>query len=141
MARLSHIGLTVKDLDRSLAFYRDVAGMDPGAVLEGQDGPTGRSADSTVTRMRMVHLIAGTFVLQLIQYVSGGGDVLSIDQRNVGSPHISFYVPDVDAKYAEVKARGDVMITSAVNKIGFNLRSFYTRDPDGIPVEFVQTTS
>jgi hypothetical protein len=48
-------------------------------------------------------------------------------------------VPDVDAKYAEVKARGDVKITTPINQMGSALRGFYTEDPDGLPVEFVQS--
>ena len=49
-----------------------------------------------------------------------------------------FLVTDVEAKYAEVSARGDVKITSAVTDIVAGARSFYTEDPDGVPVEFVQ---
>ncbi len=48
MAFLSHVGLTVKNLERSLTFYRDVVGMDAGAILEGGN------------RMKMVHVIAGS---------------------------------------------------------------------------------
>lgn len=127
MAFLSHVGLTVKNLERSLTFYRDVVGMDPGAILEGGN------------RMKMVHVIAGSFVLQLLEYVSGGGEVLKLRQENVGTTHFSFYVPDVDAKYAEIKARGDVKISNPVSNIGPSLRGFYVEDPDGLPVEFVQT--
>jgi catechol 2,3-dioxygenase-like lactoylglutathione lyase family enzyme len=139
MARLSHVGLTVKNLERSLTFYRDVAGMNEGAVLEGEN----RASDtpfSANARMKMVHVIAGTFVLQLIEYVPTRGVPRDLRQENVGSTHISFYVPDVEAKYAEVKARGDVKITSPLTSLGNGLRGFYTEDPDGVPVEFVQTT-
>ena len=45
MAFLSHVGLTVKNLERSLTFYRDVVGMDAGAIIE-----EGRN------RMKMIHL-------------------------------------------------------------------------------------
>jgi catechol 2,3-dioxygenase-like lactoylglutathione lyase family enzyme len=139
MARLSHIGLTVTNLERSLAFYRDVAGMNEGAVLEGENRASGTPFTENA-RMKMVHLIAGTFVLQLIEYVPARGGGRDLRQENVGSTHISFYVPDVEAKYNEVKARGDVKITSPLNSMGSSLRGFYTEDPDGIPVEFVQTT-
>jgi predicted enzyme related to lactoylglutathione lyase len=136
MAQVSHIGLTVKNLERSMAFYGDVAGMSPGAVLQAED----RDANPGRVRMKMVHMIAGAFVLQLIEYVTGGGITLHHQQNNVGGVHISFYVPDVDAKFAEVQARGDVKITSQPTQMGPSLRGFYTEDPDGVPVEFVQTT-
>jgi catechol 2,3-dioxygenase-like lactoylglutathione lyase family enzyme len=55
-------------------------------------------------------------------------------------PHLCFYVPDVEAKYAELRGRGDVKITSGIVPIARNMRSFYTEDPDGVPVEFLQRT-
>ncbi len=133
MARLSHVGLTVSNLDRSLAFYRDVAGMNEGAIVEGENRQSG-----TPVRMRMIHLATGSFLLQLIEY-NPPGKTLELQQNNIGCIHISFYVPDVDAKYAEIKARGDVKITTPINQMGSQLRGFYTEDPDGLPVEFVQS--
>jgi hypothetical protein len=39
-----------------------------------------------------------------------------------------------------LKRRGDVTITSGLVQIARNMRSFYTEDPDGVPVEFLQIT-
>lgn len=133
MARLSHVGLTVSNLDRSLAFYRDVAGMNEGAIVEGENRQSGQPV-----RMRMIHLATGSFLLQLIEY-NPAGKTLELQQNNIGCIHISFYVPDVEAKYAEIKGRGDVKITTPINQMGSQLRGFYTEDPDGLPVEFVQS--
>ncbi|SRR5579875_2040280 len=133
MARLSHVGLTVRNLERSLEFYRDVAGMNVGAIVEGENRQSGNPV-----RMRMIHLASGSFLLQLIEY-NPPGKTLELQQNNIGCTHISFYVPDVDAKYAEIKARGDVKITTPINQMGKQLRGFYTEDPDGLPVEFVQS--
>jgi len=36
MLELFHVGLTVKDLQRSLSFYRDVAGMAVGEIFDGR---------------------------------------------------------------------------------------------------------
>ena len=79
-------------------------------------------------------------MLQLIEYAAGGGFTLDLHHNNVGSPHMSFYVPDVEAKYKEVQGRGNVKITSGLVQITPNMRSFYTEDPDGVPVEFLQLT-
>ena len=116
-----------------LAFYRDVAGMNEGAIVEGENRQSGQPV-----RMRMIHLATGSFLLQLIEY-NPAGKTLELQQNNIGCIHISFYVPDVDAKYAEIKARGDVKITTPINQMGSQLRGFYTEDPDGLPVEFVQS--
>jgi hypothetical protein len=80
-------------------------------------------------------------MLQLIEYVAKGGVTLDLHHNNVGSPHLCIYVPDVEAKYKEVQQRGDVTITSGLVQIAPNMRSFYTEDPDGVPVEFLQRTA
>ncbi len=140
MAELFHVGLTVKDLQRSLIFYRDVAGMEAGKVMTGQSPEFDTLTSNPGARLRAVHLKAGAFMLQLLEYEAGGGSTLDLHHNNVGSPHFCFHVPDVEAKYAEVQERGDVKITSAIVPIARNTRSFYTEDPDGVPVEFVQRT-
>jgi catechol 2,3-dioxygenase-like lactoylglutathione lyase family enzyme len=138
MAELFHVGLTVKDLGRSLEFYRDVAGMAAGEVFDGQSQEFDTLTNNPGARLRGVHLKAGQFMLQLLEYKAGGGGMLEVHHNKIGSPHLSFYVPDVEAKYAEVKQRGNVTITSGLVQIARNMRSFYTEDPDGVPVEFLQ---
>ncbi|HKV55585.1 MAG TPA: VOC family protein [Candidatus Binataceae bacterium] len=140
MAELFHVGLTVKNLERSLGFYRDVAGMTAGAIFDGQSAEFDTLTSNPGARLRGVHLTAGKFMLQLLEYRAGGGATLDLHHNNVGSPHFCFYVPDVEAKLAEVERRGDVKITSGLVQIAPRMRSFYTEDPDGVPVEFLQRT-
>ena len=140
MAELFHVGLTVKDLEQSLKFYREVAGMTAGEIFDGQSREFDTLTNNPGARLRGVHLKAGPFMLQLLEYKAGGGDMLDLHHNKAGSPHLSFYVPDVEAKYADLKKRGDVTITSGLVQIARNMRSFYTEDPDGVPVEFLQIT-
>ena len=140
MLELFHVGLTVKDLQRSLDFYRDVAGMAAGEIFDGHSPEFDRLTNNPGARLRGVHLKTGQFMLQLLEYKAGGGTTLDLHHNNVGSPHFCFYVPDVEAKYAELQRRGDVKITSGIVPIAPNMRSFYTEDPDGVPVEFLQRT-
>jgi catechol 2,3-dioxygenase-like lactoylglutathione lyase family enzyme len=132
--------LTVKNIERSIAFYRDVAGMETGEYLESESKEFDRLTNNQGAKLKVIHLTTGTFMLQLIEYVAAGGTTLDLHHNNVGSPHMCFYVPDVEATYTELKARGDVTITSDVIQIAPNMRSFYTEDPDGVPVEFLQVT-
>ena len=139
MAELFHIGLTVKNLERSVAFYRDVVGMaEQGRQAELQSKEFDTLTNNRGARLKVAHLTAGPFMLQLIEYAAAGGVTLDLHHNNVGSPHMSFYVPDVEAKYNELQRRGDVTITSGLVQIAPTARSFYTEDPDGLPVEFLQ---
>jgi catechol 2,3-dioxygenase-like lactoylglutathione lyase family enzyme len=140
MAELFHVGITVKNLERSLKFYREVAGMTAGEIFDGQSAEFDTLTNNPGARLRGVHLTAGPFMLQLLEYKAGGGATLDLHHNNVGSPHLCFYVPDVEARYAEINQRGDVAVTSGIVQIARNMRSFYTEDPDGVPVEFLQRT-
>jgi lactoylglutathione lyase len=140
MLELFHVGLTVKDLQRSLAFYRDIARMEAGEIFDGQSAEFDTLTNNPGASLRGVHLTAGSFMLQLLEYKAGGGTTLDLHHNNVGSPHLCFYVPDVEAKYAELRGRGDVKITSGIVPIARNMRGLYTEDPDGVPVEFLQRT-
>src|SRR5208337_3823892 len=76
MAELFHVGLTVKDLERSLTFYRDVAGMTAGKIQLGQSVEFDTLTNNPGARLRAVHLRAGSFMLQLLEYEAGGGTTL-----------------------------------------------------------------
>ena len=76
MAELFHVGLTVKDLERSLRFYRDAAGMTAGEIFDGQSREFDSLTNNRGARLRGVHLKAGPFMLQLLEYKAGGVDHL-----------------------------------------------------------------
>jgi catechol 2,3-dioxygenase-like lactoylglutathione lyase family enzyme len=78
------------------------------------------------------------FILQLIEYSEGAGRALELDHNRAGSPHLAVFVDDVDAKFEEIKNRPGVEPMSAIVTIQPDMRSFYVRDPDGLPVEFLQ---
>lgn len=136
---LLHVGLTVGDLDRSVAFYRDVVGMTLKSEFAAKNEWFDDLTNNPGSELSVAHLRLGKYELQLIEYIAGGtADPAELAHNRIGSPHMCFLVTDVEAKFAEVVARGDVTITSKVIDIVAGARSFYTEDPDGVPVEFVQ---
>jgi hypothetical protein len=54
---------------------------------------------------------------------AGHSATLDLHHNNAGSPHISLYVHDVEAKYAELQRRDDVKITSGLVQIARNMDS------------------
>jgi catechol 2,3-dioxygenase-like lactoylglutathione lyase family enzyme len=135
-----HMGLTVSDMERSLVFYRDVVGME---VVRGPFSGGGAGPDQLMQNpglaLDVCWLRHGNFLFQILEYTAQKGSVLDLHHNNVGSPHLSFIVADVDAEYARLQARGDVTLASPVTNMGSG-RSFYAEDPDGLPVEFWQWT-
>jgi len=136
---LLHVGLTVSDIEASIVFYRDVVGMTLRNRSEGRNDWFDELTSNPGAELKAAHLRLGEYELQLLEYLAGGlDDAAELAHNRVGSPHMCFLVTDVDAKFAEVTARGDVTITSAITDIIAGARSFYVEDPDGVPVEFVQ---
>jgi catechol 2,3-dioxygenase-like lactoylglutathione lyase family enzyme len=139
MAHLNHVGLTVTDLDRSIAFYTEVAGFTlarPAVRVEGD-------WFDTLTHNEGASLDAATldldgFTLQLVQYHDGGAPAIATGHNHVGNMHLCIYVDDVDAKHAAITATGLHNPTPIVHVMRSPTRSFYVDDPDGIPVEFLQ---
>ncbi len=141
---ISHIAVCVRDLDKSLAFYRDILGMEV-VFDQVQDTTTGGLPHvyqhARKTR-RTVHLKFGQgsnnphLVVTSHPSENPDGNPIKLDQ--VGLSHYSFSVPDTRALMAELTAKGVELAappevwTDAQGKIS----SFYVYDPDGILVQF-----
>ena len=141
---ISHIAVCVRDLDKSLAFYRDILGMEV-VFDQVQDTTTGGLPHvyqhSRKTR-RTVHLKFGQDSINPRLVVTShpgedpDGNPIKLDQ--VGLSHYSFSVPDTKALMAELTAKGVQL--AAPPEVWTDdegtVSSFYVYDPDGILVQF-----
>ena len=141
---VSHVAICVRDLERSLGFYRDLLGMR--VVLDQVQDTTRGNLPHTYknvhTQRRVVHLRygEGDTVPFLVMSEHPGdppdGEPIKLDQ--VGISHISFTVPDVAALARELLAKGAKIcgppdaFTNPSGPVG----SAFFFDPDGILVQF-----
>jgi glyoxylase I family protein len=139
-ARLFHVGLCVTDLDRSVEFYQAVAAMDVVERHERVSEQFDTLIGSRGTAVRVAYLRRDAFLLQLIEYTRAGEPAASVAHSRPGSPHLSFIVSDVAAEYERLRSVPDVRITSPVVVLNPLMTSFYTSDPDGVPVELLELT-
>ena len=138
VAELAHIGLTVSDLERSTAFYRDVAGMTAVHQQEFRSDAFDELTNNPGSHIRIALLTAGPLTLQLVEYLAGGGEALALEHKNVGTPHFAFWVDDVAQLFARLRRNPDVELASKLIEIAPGITSFYALDPDGLPVEFAE---
>src|SRR5690606_13972859 len=96
---IHHVGLTISDMDRSLAFYCDVLGCElvmrqekEGGYLAEIVGIPGASVESAHIR----HPGSGILV-ELTEYRSPQGGRSACDPSQVGNGHLCFVVTDLDA--------------------------------------------
>jgi catechol 2,3-dioxygenase-like lactoylglutathione lyase family enzyme len=138
-ASVNHVGLTVSDLDASTAFYVETVGMQVTSRSR-----TGGDWFDTLTSNQgavidVVMLESRELALQLVQYDRGGNTDGHTGHNRVGNVHLCINVDDVERKRAEILGGGRHPVTAIVELPPPGMRSFYAADPDGIPVEFLQS--
>lgn len=142
LSGIHHIAINVRDIEKSLKFYRETLGLE---LLfppeEGSGEELEKAAKVSGAKLKFAMLQAGNTCVELIQYVNPVGR--PYDRRNcdTGNMHLAFRVPNAVQAYEELKKRGvrfnspPVGITSG----SLNGKSFaYFTDPDGVTLEIFQ---
>jgi catechol 2,3-dioxygenase-like lactoylglutathione lyase family enzyme len=141
--RLDHVSVTCADVERSIAFYRDVLGLP--LLGSGESGQPELSEVSGYpdTQIRWAELdLGGGQVLELIQYLEPRGEPLAQRVVDPGSGHIGLMVEDADTMHARLVAAGvDVRsepVTLTEEGDWNGVRTMYLSDPDGVTIELVE---
>ncbi|HEX5050682.1 MAG TPA: VOC family protein [Planctomycetota bacterium] len=140
------VGVTVRDLDASIRFYRDVLQFrlvarteHDGADEEHLQGLFGLHSD--VARLQL-----GDEFLELTEYLAPRGRSLPEDSRSndLWFQHVAIIVRDMDAAYAELRRHGVRHASPRPqtlpdwNPNAAGIRAFYFQDPDGHALEVLQ---
>ena len=130
---VSHVSIGVSDMERSIAFYRDVLGWEPifdermeGEAFErltGAPGAAGRACGGRIGDLR-VELMAFNFIPSQPAGAGLGLRVLSLE------------VTDARAAHDALTARG-VPVSGPPVEV-FGTRMFFASDPDGQGIELCE---
>ena len=147
---VSHIAVGVRDMDRSLEFYRDLLGMSVSLdAVEEFPGRTGAAP----TRRRGVYLRwrAGDDASFIVLDEQISSEPFGAPPRlfQVGTHHFGLWVDDLDAMVARAEASGFTPAIPAVDADseaygetpGGKVRTVFLRDPDGNFVQLDQRLS
>jgi catechol 2,3-dioxygenase-like lactoylglutathione lyase family enzyme len=138
-----HTGITVSNLERSLAFWRDVLGFElshtthqSGELAEEITGVAGAEIKLAVVKT------AGGHKIELLEYLAPP-DRKRADVRpcDVGHVHVALLVDNLDAILEKIaasdwRAAGKPQTLQTGPNTG--KRVIYVRDPDGTTIEFMQ---
>ena len=141
-----HTGITVSNLERSLAFWRDVLGFElshtahqKGELAQEITGILGAEINLAVLKTPGGHKI------ELLEYLAPADRKrVSLRSCDVGSVHVALLVEDLDAVLAQIAASGwKAAGQPQTLTVGPNAgkRVVYVRDPDGMTIEFMQQAS
>jgi catechol 2,3-dioxygenase-like lactoylglutathione lyase family enzyme len=140
-----HTGITVSNLERSLAFWRDVLGFEfshsahqSGEMAEQITGVEGAELKLAVVKAPNGHKI------ELLEYLAPADRKNHVDLRpcDVGHVHVALIVENLGPLLERIaasswKPAGKPQTLAAGPNAG--KRVIYVRDPDGITIEFMET--
>jgi catechol 2,3-dioxygenase-like lactoylglutathione lyase family enzyme len=138
-----HTGFTVSDIERSVAFYRDVLGM---RLVRRQTGSAPYLAQVTGfagvrLEIALLQPADGGSMLELLQYVSHPATATDRATNRPGNGHLCFKAEDLEAACAELRRRGVTLVSEPTEiTAGSHAggKAVYLRDPDGFTVELYQ---
>lgn len=142
LRRTDHTGITVSDLDRAVAFWCDVLGVE----VERRAHLTGTFAEDVVgvpgADIRTAIIPLPGHRLELLEYVRPGTATDHAPGPDTpGAMHLAFVVEDLDALLARV-AEGGWTAPGRPREMADGPRAgtrfVYVRDPDGTTVEFIE---
>lgn len=129
-----HVGISTSDLERSVAFYRDLLGCE---VVSEQGWPVGSEVADSITGLkgssaRYVMLKAGNSHIEIFQYDSPTPKPKDPDHgvNDHGYNHFGIMVDDIDAMYKRLLDAGTRFHSPPI-ELGGGIKVTYGRDPDG----------
>jgi glyoxylase I family protein len=140
MARADHhIAIRVSDIDRSIAFYRDVLGARPLTAPSIRKGPVIDDVFGAGAQARMCFIGLEVGNIELWQFLVPEAPIPPADQPRLGLMHFAVTVESVDEVAARVEAAGGRLRFPVKNLGGPDARMVYCEDPDGNVFELLDT--
>lgn len=132
-----HLVVGVTDMDRALAFYRDVLGME--VVFETLISGEPFDAVLHAKRQQEGRVVGGLLGGLMVELLSLGGPPAADKpaRRSItGIQNLSLSVIDLDDTHRRISDAG-YQPDQEPFEIG-GVRMFFVKDPDGTPVEFIE---
>ena len=124
--RFDHVAITVRDMERSVGFYRDLLGFDVlGQLLLNESS------------FKIVYLRSGSACVELFEFRDHDAETAVGTPDTVGGfKHSALQTDDVDGVAARLRAAGGVFTVEPTDAPG-GVRLEFFRDPDGNLLELV----
>jgi catechol 2,3-dioxygenase-like lactoylglutathione lyase family enzyme len=133
-----HVSLATTDLERMLAFYRDLLGLELREAWKVDE--TDETFQTIVglenAAFHAAWLRAGNVEIEIFHYLRPAGrPVVPSPACDGGIRHICFDITDLAAEYRRLKAAGVEFFSEPQHVPAAGVTTVYARDPDGNIVE------
>ena len=139
---LRHVGLVVRNIDKSIQFYRDIIGL----MLLQRTVEEGEFIENVVgvkdVKLEWAKLATSNgLVVELLQYHShpdSSKEEINYPSYRHGCSHIALAVEDIDAHYSLLMENGVHCNSKPALSPNGKAKVLYCHDVDGIIIELVE---
>ena len=140
------VGMTVAEMDRSIAFYRDVLTFRVISDVEVSGDAFEHLSGVFGARVRVVWLRLADEELELTQYLTPRGHSIPVDSRSNDGwfQHVAIIVRDMDATYRLLRQHRVEHASTGPQRLpdwnpnAGGIRAFYFKDPDQHVLEVLE---
>ncbi len=139
------IGITVKEMNRSVKFYEEVLGFKK--VFDNEFSGTAYESLNNLfgLNIRVVKMQLGDEFIELTDYLTAGGRSIPEDQKanDLFFQHIAIVVSDMDKAFQQLKKFNVEYVSTSpqtlpvTNVAAAGIRAFYFHDPDDHNLELI----
>jgi catechol 2,3-dioxygenase-like lactoylglutathione lyase family enzyme len=137
-----HFGICVRDLERSIRFYRDGLGFREAGRLEVAGEPTATLLGLPELTLHAVYLDREGFRIELLYYPQPGcvGSAEPRPMNQLGLTHMALRVTSLEEAIRAVEDNGGRVLegTRVENEV-YSSKIVYATDPDGTRLEIIET--
>lgn len=145
VGRVEAIGITVKDMDRSLKFYMEVLGFNKISDTEHNGERIEKLHGLFGINTRVARLQLGDELIELTDYLTTGGRSIPEDQKSndLFFQHIAIVVSDMSKAYQQLKKYRVEHVSTAPQTLpksipaAEGIQAFYFHDPDNHNLELI----
>ncbi|MCL1664722.1 MAG: VOC family protein [Flavobacteriaceae bacterium] len=143
-SRANHVGITVSNLEKSIAFYEALTGTKVSNIDEIGGERMAKTQGLEDTRIKYANLHLDNLNIDILEYVLPAPEKTSYQNNQISAMHLCFEVDDIDAamerlKEIGVEPEGEPIVFQEEDglKSGFGTAVAYFRDPDGTNLEII----
>jgi catechol 2,3-dioxygenase-like lactoylglutathione lyase family enzyme len=146
VAGVEAVGMTVADMERSVAFYTNVLTFEKVSDVEVTGSPYEHLQGFFGLRIRVVRLRLGEEFIDLTEYLAPKGRPIPADSRSHDRwfQHIAIIVADMECAYQWLRRHKVEHASSGPQRLpdwnpqAGGIKAFYFKDPDGHYLEVLQ---